>query len=326
MTIFQDGHGKAKILVAGLPGAGKRAILDLLQTKMASSLNDQDKRGIGRREAEIMGNSIVLGDLGERQYQQKLYIAKPSRLENASAFVFVVDLKDASRYGEALEYFEQSLAIFNGFELRPKLYLLLHKFDQEYRADYYNPSRKVRNEFIGLKGRFESIARKCGFAIEEVYRTSVTDMWSVYSAFYDVWTAIFLRLDSIDAYLSRFFEDVSGVRMAMLMDADCNVITRMIDENAPELVEDLISLTSNAIGIMDKIKGTKAGARIKDISSASVVVADNCILIRKMDVEEKIFYLVVVKERGPDHEARWVMNQLAESMVVFLSVPGNDLV
>jgi hypothetical protein len=324
-TVLQYGTGKAKIIISGLDGAGKSTILDLVQNKMVNVIDAQPRKGLGRREAEIMGNAIMICDLGGQEHYQKLYLTKPAYFEQASAYVFVVDLQNALQYGDALEYFEQSLLLFNGFEMRPKLYLLLHKFDDEYRADYYDPSRKVRNEFMGLKSRFDTIARKCGFAIDEVYRTSVSDMWSVYSAFYDVWTAIILRLDSIESYLTRFFEDVSGVRMAVLMDASCNVISRMTSEGASDIVDDLVTLAMNAIGIMGKIKGTKAGAKIKDISSASVVVADNCILIRKIDAEGKTFYVIVVKECGPEYEARWVINQLAESLAVFLSVPGNGI-
>jgi len=199
---------------------------------------------------------------------------------------------------------------------------MLHKFDEGYRADYYNPSRKVRDGFLALKGKFASLARKCGFTIEEVYRTSVSDMWSVYSAFYDVWAAIILRLDSIDSYLSRFIEDIDDVHLAVLLDAECKVVAKKISEGDTSLVNDLVALAMNAIGFMGKVKCTTAGAKMKDINSASVVVAGSCIIIRKIDSEGKTFHIIIVKDSSPGMETWWAINQLAESLAVFLAVPG----
>ncbi len=325
MTILNPVAGKVKIIVAGLDGAGKRTILDMVQNKMVNILDAQPRNGLARREAEIMGNSITISDLGGQGSRRKLYLSKPAYLEQTSALVFVVDTKDVALYGDAIEYFEQMLSLFNLFEMKPKIYLMFHKFDEEYRADYYNPSKHVRDEFMGLKGRFASLARKCGFEIEEAYRTSLSDMWSVYSAFYDVWTAIILRFNSIDAYLSRFLDDVHGVHLAILMDASCNVLAKKGSGGDVSLVDDLIALALNAIDLIGKISGTKAGAKIKEVNSASVVVADNSILIRKLDAEGKTFYIIIVKESGLDYEARWIFNQLAESLAVFLSLPGHEI-
>ncbi len=325
MAVSHSGSGKAKIIMAGLDGAGKSAILDLVQNKMVHVLDTQPTKGLARREAEIMGNSIMISDLSGQGDHRKMYLSKPAYLERTSAYVFVVDLKDAARYGDALEHFEQALTIFNAFEMRPKVYIMLHKFDEEYRADYYNPSKKVRDEFLALKGRFSSLARKCGFTIEEIYRTSVSDMWSVYSAFYDVWAAIIMRLNSIESYLSRFFEDIGDVHLAVLLDADSNVVAKKVSSGDSSIVDDLVALAMNVIGLMGKIKGTKAGVKMKEINSASVSVAGSCIIIRKIDAEGKIFHIIVVKESSPDVEAWWVINQLAESLAVFLAVPGSGV-
>ncbi len=295
----------------------------MIQNKMVNVLDAQPTQGLARREAEIMGKSITITDLGGQGYHRKLYLSKPAYFEQTSALVFVVDLKDVARYVDAIEYFEQTITLFNLFEMRPKVYLMLHKFDEEYRADYYNPSKHAREEFMGLKGRFGSLARKCGFIIEEVYRTSASDMWSVYSAFYDVWTAIILRFNSIDSYLSRFFDDVHGVHLAVLMDASCNVIAKKASGGDANLVDDLVALALNAIELMGKIDGSKAGAKIKEVNDASVAVAESSILIRKINAEGKTFYIVIVKEFGYNFETRWVFNQLAESLAVFLSVPGH---
>ncbi|MBN2151197.1 MAG: hypothetical protein JW839_07130 [Candidatus Lokiarchaeota archaeon] len=317
------GPGKAKIIMAGLDGAGKRTILDLVQDKMIHVLDAQPTKGLARREAEIMGKSIMIRDLSGQGSYRKMYLSKPAYLEQASAFVFVVDLKDTDRHGDAIEHFEHALTIFVAFEMRPKVYLMLHKFDEEYRVDYYDPSRKVRDEFLALKGRFSSIARKCGFHIEEAYRTSVSDMWSVYSAFYDVWTAIITRLASIESYLSRFIEGLGDVHLAVLLDADRNIIAEKASGGDLDLVDDLANLAMDAIAFMVKVKGTNAGARMRDINSASVSVAGSCIIIRKIEVEGKAFHVIVVKESSPDVEGWWVINQLAESLAVFLAVPGS---
>jgi len=94
MTDFHTNPSKAKIIMGGLDGAGKHTILDLIQTKMVNILDAQPTRGFARHEAEIMGNSIMINDLGGQGTYRKMYLSKPAYFEQVSAYVFVVDLKD----------------------------------------------------------------------------------------------------------------------------------------------------------------------------------------------------------------------------------------
>jgi len=187
MTDFAIKADKKKILIAGLDNAGKTSIIDLVQNKMVETLSMNPTKGVSRREAQILGQSFILHDLGGQEQYRQIYLSQASKyFLETGACVFVVDLQDKARYGVALGYFESILKLFKGLRISPRIYVFFHKFDDAYKAEYNDPARPVREEYNQLRDKFISAARLTAFSVYDFYKTSIFDEWSCYAAFFEI--------------------------------------------------------------------------------------------------------------------------------------------
>jgi len=323
MGMFPPGVEKRKILVTGLDNAGKTSILDLIQNKMVKSLEMQPTIGLMRREAEILGHELAIYDLGGQGQYRKLYIAQPKYFEHTNAYIFVVDLQDAERYGTAVEYFEECIELFNELNIHPKIYVFLHKFDHAYRADFNDPKKQIRDSIDSLKKRFVSIARRFKFSIEDFYKTSVFDPWSCYAATYDVWSSVITRLGSIQEYLDRLVDGLPDVLLSLLLDEKFNIIGKKLVIDEKSNADPIIDLANNAIKALVRFKTTRIGIKLGEANFVTVEIANQAVLIKIFDADGHPFYLVLAKKTGDEQEARKVLGHLADSMSVFLSIPEN---
>jgi len=75
---------------------------------------------------------VGIFDFGGQEQYRKEYLSKEGSIfKGTDILVPVVDLHDPARFEEAKEYFEGLLEIYKKNNEKPKIFLLLHKFDVE---------------------------------------------------------------------------------------------------------------------------------------------------------------------------------------------------
>ena len=166
-----------KILLVGLDQAGKTSILNVLNEKYNLMDNIKPTVGIERDEIKILGIPIRTWDLGGQEKFRKDYLKlKNVRIfDQADSIFFVIDVWNATRFEEALNYYSQILEIYEKLGQRPKIEILLHKVDPNLRHD-----PKTDEILKNLKNLFqeESIAYRIS-----LYATSIFDRKSIIEAF-----------------------------------------------------------------------------------------------------------------------------------------------
>lgn len=313
------GFEKKKILICGLDNAGKTSLLDLIQGKFVNEIEMQPTRGISRREAEIMGQAITIQDLGGQDQYRKQYEENPLKVFPATdAFIFVVDLQDRQRHLVSLGYFETTLGLFDGLGVHPSVFVFLHKFDHAYRASYNDPKKNVREEVNSLKDHFTSAARKYNFDIYEFYRTSIYDEWSCYTAFYDVWSSLVTRLDSVQEYLDNLVSSVPDVLLVLLLDANGNLIGKNLASSTMESAVELVDLANKAITALVELKNTKTGNMLGETNLITFDIGGIEAFVRGFQSDDKNYFLILAKSAGSDDETRDILNDLTYSLSVFL--------
>ncbi|NVM31361.1 MAG: 50S ribosome-binding GTPase [Candidatus Helarchaeota archaeon] len=166
-----------KILLVGLDQAGKTSILNVLNEKYNQMDNIKPTVGIERDEIKILGIPIRTWDLGGQEKFRKDYLKlKNVRIfDQADSIFFVIDVWNATRFEEALNYYSQIMEIYEKLGQRPKIEILLHKVDPNLR---HNPNT---DEILkNLKNLFqeESVTYEIS-----LYATSIFDRKSIIEAF-----------------------------------------------------------------------------------------------------------------------------------------------
>ncbi|MBN2151198.1 MAG: 50S ribosome-binding GTPase [Candidatus Lokiarchaeota archaeon] len=318
MPDFATNADKKKILIAGLDNAGKTSIIDLVQHKMVQTLSMNPTKGVARREAEILGQSFVLHDLGGQEQYRQVYLSQASKyFLETGAVVFVVDLQDKERYGDALGYFEAILGILKGLRIAPRLYVFFHKFDHAYKTEYNDPARPAREAYNQLRDKFISAARAGSLSVYDFYKTSIFDEWSCYAAFFEIWSSFITRLDSIQSYLERVTESVPGVLLSLLLDENSNVLGKHFAQDMKVAVDKLIELATASIKALAEFKRTGMGAKLGETNTVTTNVGGRAVHIRGFDAGGRSFYLAVARDTADDEAMRAAIDHIAYSMSIF---------
>lgn len=113
----------------GLDQAGKTSILNILDQNYNLMDNLKPTIGIERHEINILGISVMNWDLGGQERFRKDYFKNVKVFEQTDALFFVIDALNATRYEEALDYYDKILQLFGKLRLKPKIAILIHKVD-----------------------------------------------------------------------------------------------------------------------------------------------------------------------------------------------------
>ncbi len=311
---------KKKILIAGLDNAGKTSIIDLVQNKMVKTLSLNPTKGVSRREAEILGQSFVLHDLGGQEQYRQIYLAQAAKyFGETGACVFVVDLQDKVRYDVALGYFESIIRLFKGLRIMPRIYVFFHKFDHVYKTEFNDPSKPAREEYNQMRDKFISTARVNNFSIYEFYKTSIFDEWSCYAAFFEIWSSFITRLDSIQSYLERITETVPGVLLSVLLDEKGNLLGKHFAKDMKVAIDKVIELATASIKALVEFKGTKMGASLGETNMVTAKVGDRVVLIRGFEAGGKVYYLGVARDTADTKETKEQLDHISYSMSIFIN-------
>ncbi|NMC07202.1 MAG: hypothetical protein GYA24_18440 [Candidatus Lokiarchaeota archaeon] len=289
-----------KILLLGLDNAGKSSIVNLVVRKMTDALTTVPTKSVDRSDVEILGQKVLIHDLGGQQKYRKKYVEKGGTVyfEGTDVLIFVVDLQDRDRYDVALEYFDKALASINALKIEPKIYVFLHKFDGPYLADYKDVKTRTQLECDSLKDKFADIAKARGLELVEGFRTSVKDEWGTFIAFNRVWIEVVPRLESMQHFLDKLVDENKEIGVALLVDQKGTILAKTLRQLPGENMEEIVGIAARSVVLLLDWQHTIEHNKMDEHQSAMVEIEDHSIMIRRVEAAEETLFLLLYAVAG----------------------------
>lgn len=124
-----------KVVIVGLDQAGKTSILNILNQEYNLMDNIKPTIGVNRKILEVLGFQIVSFDLGGQERFREGYLSDPKIFQGTDTLICVIDALNATRYQEALQYYQEIIKTFELLNLKPKIMICIHKIDPNLRSD-----------------------------------------------------------------------------------------------------------------------------------------------------------------------------------------------
>ncbi len=130
-----------KVILMGLDNSGKTSILLYLQgdQNLMSYFSLKPTPGIQIAEVKGYNESYYVWDFGGQEaYRHHYFKDFVSYLEQATRLIYVFDIQDRMRMGQALAYFEQIMDYLKKGKYNVKISVYLHKYDPSLEFDDKN--------------------------------------------------------------------------------------------------------------------------------------------------------------------------------------------
>ncbi len=290
----QEKTPKKKIVFVGLDNAGKTSIVDLVIKKVVDPIAKEPTRGAERSDLTILGQDIIIHDLGGQKRYRKQYIENESYLESTDALVLVIDLQDESRYDAALEYYEEALVATEKLGLHPPVFCLMHKFDGGYVEEYKDAGTRARIELDRLSGEVSKIATRHGTSVGGVHTTSIHDAWAMQETFYKIWGTIVPRLTTMNNFLVELVEKNPGIGVALMLDNKRNIIAKQLRPLDGVSVEEFATLAARmVVTLLDWQDTLQSRNMDEDNQFAIIEVGKETVMIQRLSTSvEQLFLLI----------------------------------
>ncbi|MHA1683845.1 MAG: ADP-ribosylation factor-like protein [Promethearchaeota archaeon] len=291
--ITKDGKGKKKLLVVGLDDAGKTSIVSLVRNKMIDALSSDPVVGTHSNKTELLGNDIIIQDLGGQNNSNIQYLEDPKFFAGTDVFIFVFDLQDVDRYDLALEYYEASMDIISKMEKIPLVFVFFHKFDGDYKEDYKDMTTRVRVDFARLRDAVLAASKAFGINIEDIFQTTIFDEWTCYGAFNSIWVRAVPVVESMQNYLQELVDKNEEVGIALLLDIDSNILAKAFSYKEEVELDSLVEIAARSITILLDWQRTISQSKVEDTDFAIVEIEDHSIMLQKIRTSFQDFFLAI---------------------------------
>jgi GTPase SAR1 family protein len=146
----QETEKKNRIILVGLPKAGKTSILLSLQGKrnLLSFVNIRPTIRIDRQQMKESDQNIIIWELGGQNSYRKANLDEAVRnFQGIKKIIFVIDVQDKENYSNALDYLKLIVdQIPQGFT--PDFLVFLHKYDPEIENDPEFSELKIQQQLL----------------------------------------------------------------------------------------------------------------------------------------------------------------------------------
>jgi hypothetical protein len=210
---FQEGMKNPKKMVfAGISNAGKTSIIRTLRNDIAGTALVKPTYLLDRSVFKYLDYEIIQHDMGGQRKYLINYLKEPGKFFNKiDACIFVVDILEANRLDESLEYFKNMLEKFEQIGETPRIWVLFHKAEKYlFEADkpLYEVIKTQREKFIAAGGtRFRIVS--------EI--TSIYDRWGLSKVFTMIFHVLYPRGELVQDTL-KTIAIAAGASTAILID------------------------------------------------------------------------------------------------------------
>ena len=126
-------RSQIKCLFVGLDNGGKTSLLLTLEKKFLKIILNKPTKQIAISNFQVLGIPMKIWDMGGQKADRKEYLSKFQYFEGTKLLFYVIDIQDRDRFDAALDYFEAIINNFVFLELHPKIIVILHKCDPDFK-------------------------------------------------------------------------------------------------------------------------------------------------------------------------------------------------
>jgi GTPase SAR1 family protein len=122
-----------KVLMVGLDNVGKTSLLNVMKRNFSTLRDILPTKGVQRETLHFFGYPIISWDLGGQvQFRENWYFEKPELyFSEANLMIYVIDVQDRSRFGEAGGYLNRILDILENLGEKTPVLIALNKSDPD---------------------------------------------------------------------------------------------------------------------------------------------------------------------------------------------------
>jgi GTPase SAR1 family protein len=143
-----------KLSLIGLSGCGKTSLYSVAFAEKTA----QDTKSLSptilyeTRRHPFLGLQVGIFDFGGQEQYRKEYLEKPDIFRGTDILIPIVDLHDPGNFERAKEYFVGLLDIYRKNNEKPRVFLLLHKYDtEEYQKELLDTNvQKAKETFMDI--------------------------------------------------------------------------------------------------------------------------------------------------------------------------------
>jgi small GTP-binding protein len=230
-----------KISFVGLDSSGKTTIISTLENKFTIP-QTRPTLGVERHnltQTQWLGISVQSFDLGGQKALRKNHLINPMLFANLNALFFLIDLQDAERFQEALEYLQAIIKKLSDIKENPRIVILINKFDP-----FLHAQPAIKQSIEDLQQKITDITK--GFQI--IFRTtSIHDPSSIADAFYEGVIKLSPKSQLISKVLKEYAEMTKSSAVILLDESLLIVGSETTVPNLEETCQDYLSKLYNTI-------------------------------------------------------------------------------
>ncbi|MHA1792212.1 MAG: ADP-ribosylation factor-like protein [Promethearchaeota archaeon] len=169
-----------KIALIGLSGCGKTSIyattFAMKSPESTQNLNPTIMYEVRRHP--YLGLEVSIFDFGGQEGYRDNYIEKPEVFNETDILVPIIDMHDPDKFEDAKDYFKKVIEALTKKSLKPKIYLLYHKFDtHDYPKEMLDANfKKAKDIFDNLFDSFEMTTNTTSIYEQEKLNRIFRDM------------------------------------------------------------------------------------------------------------------------------------------------------
>ncbi len=202
-----------RICIAGLGAVGKSSLIKTLQTQRTSPVAFPTM-GASIEHLNFIGLKIAIWDLGGQPSFHRLYLDDPKQfLSKTMLLIFVLDTQREERATEAAQYLSNLLIKFKYLKEKPKIYLVLHKYDPILDKNELDKSIEV------ILNEISPVLTKYDYS----FRTLRTSIFNV-DELVKVFSRVFADVSPLSEILSdslAFYSESHGFTASFLLTEKC---------------------------------------------------------------------------------------------------------
>ncbi|NVM55547.1 MAG: hypothetical protein HWN66_17705 [Candidatus Helarchaeota archaeon] len=276
-SIIAQKKTQFKIVFAGLDNSGKTSILYALEDKF-SLLNPSPTMGIERDTFEALGFPITRWDLGGQTKFRATYLGNERTFADTDLMFFILDIQDRSRFGDAGEYYEHILGMFEKLNQDPPIILCFHKADPDLKED----DRILSNIQVAK----QVFRRKSRYFTVQMFETTIFEKWSLILAFSKGLLKLSPKSIILDQQLQGFAEQLNS-QTVLLLDENALLFGQYFQDKESYEICQIVS--PHLATMADKV--IKHGATF-DLFQVKMGGGAGWVFFRDISIEDKRFYLI----------------------------------
>nr|MDO8113856.1 ADP-ribosylation factor-like protein [Candidatus Sigynarchaeota archaeon] len=210
-----------KISLIGLGGCGKTSIyattFSMKTPESTQSLSPTIMYEVRRHP--YLGLEVSIFDFGGQDQYRQSYIDKPDVFNETDVLVAIVDMHEPDKLENAKKYFEKVIDALKKKALKPKIYLLYHKFDT--RNEY--PKELLDANYKKAKAIFDTLFK--GFEVHP-YTTSIYEQENLNRIFRDMLVGAY---DTLKSHVEKAEKQLKEIDAKIIVaDISGNVIVHNV--------------------------------------------------------------------------------------------------